>query len=1476
MVSTITPNNNGALNFRRCLTLFIALFCLTASQNIWAQSCDIIVSGSSQPVEVFLDLDPTPSGQTGGSSSTSAIATLNGDVVSGTIYSNGATCSVYTFYYGATQDLVSTQCFLDAPDDHTVQFDCNDIDGLTNTCSIGDPATGPGAAANVAGPYQFWVSIGDGQAATPNESQLIELTVYVREATAPDVFCPDDINILNPNCGSGAVAVDIPGFNQLNYDDNCAVVEITRTVRDAGGVIIPSGLDTDSAPPSPLSIPTETFNLMNGVYTVEFMAEDEHGNTNTCTFEVNVSSPRPIATCTDLHNTTLSTYPTASGPVVKSVVDAEDLLTAESDPCGFAITDYFAIRADDPSLNGMVPDPTQVNKAQVEFTCADIGSTVTVYVIVVTSDGRRSLPCDADVRVTDPFGPAITCPADAIVDACSDTFEQDKDPSNTGMATTNNTSGCPVAAANLTFEDNVDPNTIIGQNCYTINRTWTATKNGQTATCVQRIYVRDLIDPEFEVFPNNDTISCGTPIPDYTITGFDNCNNDVFIELIDSTSTQNQWFGSCLAHNYRITRTWKVTDRCGNYATRSQVVQVEDNDAPEFISIHPSIQITQVPDSDTESPDLDEYVANKALTLQPGAGCNTTFTLTPVINDCASNDFLDIDYILYEVDNAGNETISASGSVTPGGDLVLNLGAAANYRIAFEAQDPCLNVSTLSIDIEIDAPIPNANCDNIDHTLDNFGFGSVNALDIDEGSTEACSTNRIIDRPDNPLDYLQIRRIDGTLGAFGDEVIFNCEDIGMTIPVQLEVTDPTYGTVNYCTGMVTIFEPMNANGSSTLISLNANVDATPISSVGATDGSVSVTNVSGGSGTYTYLWDTPNANTTTTVNGLGEGTYTVTVTDTASGCTTTASATVSFAVTFGVSSIQGPASTTPVAIPITVNNFSNIRSFSFCLDISDGTVATLSSVNQTLNTGTYAIGPNPAAGNLVTVSWSSGTPVTLPPGTTVLELLVTLVGNDGDVTPVTIGDCSITDFEVTEQGSNGATTIAEFGTDGLITINNNINTFTLRGSILDRLGDPMSNVTVEVTSGIVASGVTDANGNYVITGIPSGSDVVVRPVSQNNTFPADVDFWKNGVSTIDASIIQASAANIMPITGARRRIAADVNNSGMGSNCQTSPITTIDATQIQALAVGNIMMFPQNQSWRFVRANHTFAAPDCPWTPAFPESTPVNNITANVTGVNFTAIKIGDVGGSTANPNHLQGDNTDTRSNESLVLTTDEINVLAGGTYRVPFYARNFSELLSWQFSLEFDQTALAVESVEAGDIVNMTEGNFGLNFLTEGVVNVAWFNAESVSIDENTPVFYVNFRALSDATTLSEMLTITSKFTPVEAYNSEMEELNVEIEFVNSPTSIAPVAGLDFKLYQNKPNPFQNETIIGFKLSENSSTTLTITDMAGRVIKIIEGDFVKGDNTITVSAEDMPAGILYYQLRTDNSIATKKMILVK
>ncbi|NND08847.1 MAG: tandem-95 repeat protein [Saprospiraceae bacterium] len=86
---------------------------------------------------------------------------------------------------------------------------------------------------------------------------------------------------------------------------------------------------------------------------------------------------------------------------------------------------------------------------------------------------------------------------------------------------------------------------------------------------------------------------------------------------------------------------------------------------------------------------------------------------------------------------------------------------------------------------------------------------------------------------------------------------------------------------------------------------------------------------------------------------------------------------------------------------------------------------------------------------------------------------------------------------------------------------------------------------------------------------------------------------------------------------------------------------------------------------------------------------------------------------------------------------------------------------------------------------------------------------------------------------------------------------------------------GGGFKLYQNRPNPFEEETSIGFYLPKAASATLRIYDVTGRLLKVIEGDYAKGYQEVEVHARDINTrGMLYYQLDTDKFIATKRMVL--
>ena len=112
---------------------------------------------------------------------------------------------------------------------------------------------------------------------------------------------------------------------------------------------------------------------------------------------------------------------------------------------------------------------------------------------------------------------------------------------------------------------------------------------------------------------------------------------------------------------------------------------------------------------------------------------------------------------------------------------------------------------------------------------------------------------------------------------------------------------------------------------------------------------------------------------------------------------------------------------------------------------------------------------------------------------------------------------------------------------------------------------------------------------------------------------------------------------------------------------------------------------------------------------------------------------------------------------------------------------------------------------------------------------------------------------------------------TAAEAYNTADENLDVALSFEGAQVAVAENA-----LFQNTPNPFEGETMIGFNLVEAAEATLTISDVAGRVVKLIEGDFAKGYNQVNLNANDMPsAGVYYYTLAAGEFTATRKLILI-
>ena len=86
-----------------------------------------------------------------------------------------------------------------------------------------------------------------------------------------------------------------------------------------------------------------------------------------------------------------------------------------------------------------------------------------------------------------------------------------------------------------------------------------------------------------------------------------------------------------------------------------------------------------------------------------------------------------------------------------------------------------------------------------------------------------------------------------------------------------------------------------------------------------------------------------------------------------------------------------------------------------------------------------------------------------------------------------------------------------------------------------------------------------------------------------------------------------------------------------------------------------------------------------------------------------------------------------------------------------------------------------------------------------------------------------------------------------------------------------------DLVLEQNKPNPFKNATTIGFSIPQDGPVSLVFTDVDGKLIKKITGNYRAGHHEVIVTGEELSTtGVVYYQLSAGSTSTTKRMIILK
>ncbi len=86
-----------------------------------------------------------------------------------------------------------------------------------------------------------------------------------------------------------------------------------------------------------------------------------------------------------------------------------------------------------------------------------------------------------------------------------------------------------------------------------------------------------------------------------------------------------------------------------------------------------------------------------------------------------------------------------------------------------------------------------------------------------------------------------------------------------------------------------------------------------------------------------------------------------------------------------------------------------------------------------------------------------------------------------------------------------------------------------------------------------------------------------------------------------------------------------------------------------------------------------------------------------------------------------------------------------------------------------------------------------------------------------------------------------------------------------------------EFTLYQNYPNPFNPTTHIRYSVPEKSYVTLKVYDALGsEITTLVKGEKPEGIYEVEFNASKLSSGIYFYELRSNNNVITKKMILLK
>jgi hypothetical protein len=256
----------------------------------------------------------------------------------------------------------------------------------------------------------------------------------------------------------------------------------------------------------------------------------------------------------------------------------------------------------------------------------------------------------------------------------------------------------------------------------------------------------------------------------------------------------------------------------------------------------------------------------------------------------------------------------------------------------------------------------------------------------------------------------------------------------------------------------------------------------------------------------------------------------------------------------------------------------------------------------------------------------------------------------------------------------------------------------------------------------------------------------------------------------------------------------------------------------------------------------------------------LDNTDAQTVSLTGTTLAISN--GNTLNLSSLQdGIGTDA---QDLSLSTNTLSLTNDGT---PVDLSGYLDNTDAQ-TVSLTGTTLAISNGNNVDLSSLQDGigtdaqDLTSAVLSGNVLEIEIENGNSVSVDLSPVLSSLQ----AEINTQSEM--ITALVARIEAIEACACGGTLAIEGIQNKSS-------NFKLSQNKPNPFNGETKIDFKIpSDIQKAYIKIYDSNGKTLQKI-AITQRGEGSITYDNDRFSSGLYYYSLFADNiKVDTKKMLL--